>query len=389
MTTDGGQACVLCVDDEPYVLDGLSLHLRRRYQVITATSGATGLDLLARSSGVSAIVSDMRMPGMDGATFLKAARQIAPDTTRLLLTGHADIGAAVAAINEGQIFRFLSKPCAPAEMLTAVEAAVNLQRLVTREQVLLEQTLAGSIKVLTDVLALASPIAFGRATRVKRLVSDMAEQLQLKDRWQLELAAMFSQIGAITLPAETAEKLHYGRSLSPDEQSMVARLPEVTRQLLGHIPRLEAVGDIVERAGGRPRTPAESKATLQYAEILRLALDFDTLESEGNPAVFAVGLLRARADRYDAEALEALARVRDRKGVRDELRELPIAGLRAGMTFADDVMLANGTMLVARGYEITAGFLQRIRNFTSGTIREPARVVIKAYGSASARAGGA
>ena len=98
MSTNG-RVRVLCVDDEPNVLEGLSLHLRRRYQVETATSGAAALEILQRGGETAVVMSDMRMPGMDGAAFLARARQTAPDTVRILLTGHADLNSAISAVN--------------------------------------------------------------------------------------------------------------------------------------------------------------------------------------------------------------------------------------------------------------------------------------------------
>ena len=102
---------VLCVDDEPQVLEGLALNLRRHYEVHVAGSGAEGLQRLEQDGPFAVVLSDMRMPGMTGAVFLAHVRQRAPDSVRLLLTGHAELDAAIAAINTGHIFRFLAKPC--------------------------------------------------------------------------------------------------------------------------------------------------------------------------------------------------------------------------------------------------------------------------------------
>ena len=102
---------VLCVDDEPRVLEGLSLHLRRMYEVEVATSGNAGLAVLERDKTFAVVISDMRMPGMNGAVFLSRSREIAPDAVRMLLTGQTDMTSAVQAVNVGQIFKFLTKPC--------------------------------------------------------------------------------------------------------------------------------------------------------------------------------------------------------------------------------------------------------------------------------------
>jgi len=156
---------ILCVDDEPLILEGLTRQLRRNYQVKTAVGGEAALAVLEKESPFAVVISDMRMPGMNGAEFLKRSLKGWPDTVRMLLTGQTELDAAISAVNEGNIFRFLTKPCAPDALTSALTAAVNQYRLVTTERVLLEQTLHGSIKTLTDILALAQPTAFGRATR--------------------------------------------------------------------------------------------------------------------------------------------------------------------------------------------------------------------------------
>jgi DNA-binding NtrC family response regulator len=104
---------VLCVDDEPRVVEGLALHLRRNYQVLTANGAQSALEILKDKGAPAVIVSDMRMPGIDGATLLKRVKDLYPDMTRILLTGEPGRDAAIAAVNEGQIFRFLTKPCPP------------------------------------------------------------------------------------------------------------------------------------------------------------------------------------------------------------------------------------------------------------------------------------
>lgn len=127
-TAEGeGQALprILCVDDEPRILDGLALNLRRQFQVKTAVSGADALAILEQDDSIVVVVSDMRMPGMNGAELLHQISIRAPDVTRVLLTGHSDMEAAAAAVNEGQIFRFLIKPCPPDTLTAALHASVE------------------------------------------------------------------------------------------------------------------------------------------------------------------------------------------------------------------------------------------------------------------------
>lgn len=383
MTAPKSRIKILCVDDEPQVLEGLALHLRRNYEMFTAVSGPLALATLESEPSIAVIVSDMRMPGMDGAAFLARSRQVAPDAVRILLTGEADINSAIHAVNEGQIFRFLTKPCPPATLLAAIEAAVHQHRLVTAERVLLEQTLHGSIKALTDLLAVVSPASFGRAMRIKKLVSAIVDRLGLADRWQVEVAAMLSQIGCVTLPPETAERVYYGHPLSAEEQRLVARVPQITQELLLNIPRLEDVREIL-RTYTRTYVldPAELNdrnraIAVRGAEILKVAVDFDALDSAGGPSAdLALETLRGRVGHYDREVLEALAAHRGAKPHSD-VRELPTNQLRPGMILAEDVKLRSGALLCARGYEISERFLDRTRNFSSDILYKPLwRVIV-------------
>src|SRR5439155_1506672 len=205
-------------------------------------------------------------------------------TIRILLTGQSDIDSAIAAINDGQIFRFLTKPCLPSTLMATLEAAMKQYELVTAERVLLEQTLQGSIQALIDVLALTSPALFGRAVRLKLLASELAMQLDVKDRWHIEVAAMLSQLGHIALPAETLQRLQAGRRLSADEAAMIARAPALTEQLLANIPRLEPVRAIISTVGRkvvRSETGDLNPNVRRGAAIVRVAADFDALDSQG------------------------------------------------------------------------------------------------------------
>ena len=120
--------CILCVDDEPQILQGLTLNLRRHYRVLTAASGADALKVLAAEPAAEVVLSDMTMPGMDGPALLKQIAQLYPHITRILLTGETSHEAATKAVSAGQVFKFLTKPCAPQELRAAVDAGVKHHR---------------------------------------------------------------------------------------------------------------------------------------------------------------------------------------------------------------------------------------------------------------------
>lgn len=152
---------VLCVADDRNVLKGLQLQLERFYGVEIASSGAEALEKLAASAPFAVVMSGMLTPDMDGVTFLAHVCQRFNNSVRILITGHADLRTAAAAVNESEIFRFLVEPYPPDKLLATVGQAVQHHHLIVSERLLLDQTLRGSIQVLTDVLALTHPVAFG------------------------------------------------------------------------------------------------------------------------------------------------------------------------------------------------------------------------------------
>lgn len=371
---------VLCVDDEPHVVAGLALTLRRRYDVLTAVGGSEGLRTVADNADLAVIISDMRMPGLDGVVLLNTARQVAPDTTRILLTGHADVESAISAINEGGIFRFLTKPVTPPVLLRAVDEAARQHRLVTAERELLEKTLQGAIRTMSEILAHTNPLAFGRATRLKELASELAARLELSPRWPIEVAAVLSQLGFVTLPRETAEKLYYVQTLDGGEKKMVERSLDLGERMAGNIPRLEVVRAIV--AGMvRDALPPPSLTFEEQdlagagARVLKVALDYDRLETMGLVRQAAIDRLRQNPSRYAPRVVDALEAVRG-GGARSFTEvELPIAALRPGMRLVSDLKTARGVLVVARGQEVTAGLIERLANYRHQSLREPVRVV--------------
>src|SRR5689334_14167053 len=183
---------ILCVDDEPKILEAFERQLHNRFELELAFGAEQALRAIENGTQFAVVLSDLRMPGINGIQLLSRVRQIAPDTVRMILTGNADLTAAIEAVNEGKIYQFLTKPC-PADMLTrALDAALEQHRLITAERELLEQTVQGSIGLLIEILSVVNPGAFSRTYRIRHYMRHMAEQLKLRDRWQYELAGTLS-----------------------------------------------------------------------------------------------------------------------------------------------------------------------------------------------------
>lgn len=371
---------ILIVDDEPLVLAAYERALRNKFALEKATDGNAGLQTIAEKGPFAVVVSDLRMPGMDGIRFLAQVRQVAPDSVRAMLTGYAELQTAIDAVNEGSVFRFLTKPC-PADALALVlTACVEQYHLVTAEKELLERTLSGSVRVLTDMLSLVNPLAFSRSQRIREYVLHLISKLKLAEPWQYELAALLSQLGCVTLPTEMLESIYSGKQLSPEENKKFTNHPQISANLLKNIPRLEAVAEMIaaQASSGHENgglAGSEHDVVQTGACILRLAGDLDDLVRDGLPVRAALSELRNRVRGYDPAWLTALEDLI----VETEpptTRAIHISVLTPGMALAEDIRTDNGLLLVTEGQAISYALLERLRNFAHrGAIRE--QVLIK------------
>jgi response regulator RpfG family c-di-GMP phosphodiesterase len=218
----------------------------------------------------------------------------------VLQTAQSDLNAAISAINDSGVYRYLSKPIPTEELRATVRDAVDRSDRATAERQLLDKTLKASIQALFDVLQLASPVAFARGARIRALVADLCQQLQLQSHWEIEVAAMASQLGAVTIPPSVLQKLDKGLPCNEDEQVMVDAMPGVAVQLLRTIPML---GDVVE-------------------------------------------------------IVQALAVAN-----RDKVRGLKVVELETGMRVAEDIVATNGLVLIGRGMTVTELLLDRLTNY--------------------------
>ena len=384
---------ILFVDDEPAILSTFTRLLRHdalkteypslpEFVVETAPGGQTGLAAIRERGPYAVIVSDLRMPGMDGVRFLEEARTAAPSSTRIMLTGQGDIATAIDAVNRGALFRFLTKPCPTETLIAALDAGLKQYLLITAERQILDQTLAGCVKVLTEVLSLVNPSASSRALRVRRLVSHIVQRLQIRDAWQLELASLLSQIGYLTLGLEPDGQ--DGDVVSIDARRQQQMHPAAARDLLANIPRLEQVAAIV---GGQQNAYDQADAAVPVsrrdpvrlgAQVLRVALEFDAGMCGGLSVEDALSRMKLRPDQYDPLVVDALSDATI-PAMAYLPRRVTISDLRSGMVLDQDVRNVSGLLLIARGHEVTLPLLIRLKSLVStGAIGTQLRVLARA-----------
>ena len=355
---------LLFVDDEPNVTAGIQRTFFDEFDIDTAESGEEALQLMESDGPYAVLVSDMRMPHMDGATLLARARRQSPNTVRMLLTGYTDLEAAVAAVNEGNIFRFLCKPCPEEILRLALRDAIRQHDLVNAEKQLLEDTLKGTVAVLVEVLSLAAPAGFARSDKVKACVSHLAEKLGITHRWELELAAMLSHLGYVAIPPDVISKLASGQELDADEKSVVDDHPTVAHGLLNRIPRLEGVAELVLGASSLARLRECHPERRRDAGLLAMAMELDRQLAKGASMEEAIQKM-AKAERYQEAWLTALRSFETGGGGSSTwtIKKVLVADLLPGMRLEEDVLSPSGGVLVPKGREVSSPLIERLKNF--------------------------
>ncbi len=418
MTTTDTQpdaVTVLLVDDEPSILSALRRLLRPTgYQVLTANSGAEGLALL-EAQHVTLVISDMRMPVMDGAQFLEQVRQRWPDTMRLLLTGYADISSTVDAINRGEIYRYIAKPWDDNELLMAIRHALDQRHLklenerllaLTRQQNeqlqtlnhglaktvdartneleqvneflnlannQLKQQFLTTIKVFSSLLELRGGAVAGHARRVADYARKLAHYMALDARLQHDifLAALVHDIGKIGLPDAVLNKPV--SVLNGHPLAEYRRHASVGEHALLPLPELKDVAHMVrahhEQFDGRgfPDGLAGTEIPLG-ARVLAVANDYDGLvsgmqsERPLSPEQTKNLIAQSSGHRYDPNVVAAFLNLWDRQEWQhaNELKT-PVSQLKPGMVLTRDYVTEQGTLLLAAEQRLTLTIIARLQ----------------------------
>jgi response regulator RpfG family c-di-GMP phosphodiesterase len=375
---------VLLVDDEENVLRGYHRVLSRRFPLEVAMGGPQALQALEEHGPFAVIVSDMRMPGMSGLDLFRSARELAPEAVRIMLTGNLDQQTAMDAVNQGQVFRFLTKPCGAETLAEAIQAGLRQHQLVVAEKELLEQTLMGSLQVLTDLLSNLDPEWFGRGRLLRDRAVAMARALRFEAAWDLETAALLLPIGRIALPPELLARQKSGAALDLRERALLERVPETGAKLLMNIPRLRQVSRIIlyhakgYDGSGHPVDGVGGEDLPPGARMLKVLNDFTALELARRSRQVALEEMALNHGQYDPRILEALfaqfGAPASLAGSPSE-RACAVRELEEGMVLARTILTQSGRPVLMAGLKLGAAHLVLLRDVTEILdVQEPAYV---------------
>ncbi len=377
---------VLVVDDEEQNRELLrDLVEEQGHQVTEAENGEQALERVKKATP-DVILLDVMMPGMDGFEVcrrLKANPETAPIPI-LLVTSLTERSERLTGIEAGAN-DFISKPIDTQDVLLRVRNAVytrhlyntvqenyeKVQKLEKEERELLEKTLSGSVKVLTEVLSISNPTAFRRSARIQSYVKHMAKALNLKGIWEFELAAQLSHIGCFTMERSLLEKVYNGTRLTKDEFKTYSDYPKISASLIEKIPRLESVAEIIARQNEEFTkntrddnfNDEDRKAVGGY--LIKIALEFDRFITRGATVRAVLTRLESWMD-YPSPSL--LRSIKDIKIIEDKAKEISVRvpDLNRNMVFLQDVFATDGMLLVSKGESATYPVMARLRNYAKG-----------------------
>lgn len=403
---------VLCVDDEPNILSALKRALRAEdCRVLQAGGGAEALEILERES-IDVVLSDMRMPGMDGAALLAQVRNRWPETARILLTGYADMNATIAAINDGQIYRYIHKPWDENELRLTVRQGAERQQLQRERAQLqaitahqnaqlkelnttlearveerttqlsqaherLKQNYLTSIKIFSSLMELRSGVMAGSGKRVAMLARRIALAMDCstEDTQDIFVASLLHDLGFMALPDSLLAK-PVGK-LQGEEMQAYQRHPVLGAQSLMAMEDHQAVAQLIRHhherfdGGGFPDKLAGTDIPLG-ARIIAVVDTYDDLThghltgTALNDAEAKTIIQRARGVQFDPEVVDIFLHVTQVEKPKTTTLELvPSDNLQPGMVLGKDLLSKEGVLLLSAGHVLTAEMISRIRRYAA------------------------
>ena len=377
------EATILIVDDTPDNIDVLIGILGDTYHTKVALNGEKALELV-NIDPPDLILLDVMMPEMDGFEVCKRLKDKS-NTQKIpviFVTAKGEAEDENCGFEIGGV-DYITKPVNPIVVRARVKTHLELRNSQVRVEQLLSRTLLGSVKMMTQILSFLSPDVFNRSSRIKKYVRAMADSLQIEQIWRLEMAAMLSELGCLTVPVDIRAKILEGALLSAGEQKTFNAHPELGAEFLSHIPGLEVVAEIIRKQlypirSGLADNPSEWDAVTQGACLLNISLEFDRLILSGETGQSALSIIRQDAMKYPAALVSALE-----KNLSEFLEMIPrivdLQDLREGMVLDQDLIDEEKSKIAAKQTELTQETIRLIMRFNQNCkIHVPIQVLVSA-----------
>ncbi|TWT97998.1 Hydrogenase transcriptional regulatory protein hupR1 [Botrimarina colliarenosi] len=353
---------VLFVDDDQMLLSSMERCLGLKFELDTAISGLDALELM-KTNAYSVVVSDMRMPIMDGVQFIEKARVLSRQSVFMMLTGNQDLQTAMRAVNEGQVYRFLNKPCRPDEIEAAVTQAQRQFNLEASERELLNKTFVDALGVFSDVIETLQPHLVGRCGKTEQVLDELRLACGLPSRWEYKVAAKVMLLGfAMQFDRRS------GMNVSATQATIeLNRACTTAARIVQRIPRLDSVAEIIRcvpTTDGVLADPSSSDPldmVMNGAALLRVAHMVEALSDSGVECDEAMTWIVQAAPDISPMLAEA-ARNLYPKEVEAEGIPFDPDDLKPGLILFDDLTGADGATLLRSGRKLSQTHIDKLRD---------------------------
>jgi ActR/RegA family two-component response regulator len=371
---------VLFIDDDVNLLKSFKRLMNDEFNVVTAQSPEMGLQIMEKQGPFAIIVSDMKMPGLSGVEVLNCAHKINPDTVRVLLTGFAEYQYAIDAVNIGKVNTFLTKPCDLDTISSVLRDGIRQYQLTLNEKNIIERTYIGMTETIYQILAMTNPVAHSKANRLKKYCRHIANEIQLDNKPTIEIAAVLSQLGCITISQDTLQRHEYGGILAEEELMKIKNNNLITQELLMNIPRFEKIIDIISLCNlplskfPQCEDDPEQRDTQLCGKIMQVANGLDRYITSGVSPEDAISLMKDDRLYHDETLIDSLKTYEfDRQMTKKYIRS---DELSTRMILDSDIYSSTGALLIRRGKHVTYQILSSIRNYSKNVgINEPFAVL--------------
>jgi response regulator RpfG family c-di-GMP phosphodiesterase len=372
------QSEILLVDDDPNILKSYGRTLRGKFKFDTAESGIEALEKIKNNKNYAVVVSDMQMPNMNGIELLKKIKQTSPNIVRIMLTGNSDQKTAIDAINVGDIFRFINKPCSAEILIKSINSSLQQYDLIAAKNILLNQTLRGVINVLNEVLSLVSPDVMEKNNKILTYMNKLKKTLKLKDNWSFEPMIQLSQLGCIIFPESTLKNIESGKLISGEEKQLFDQHPCLSSDLIRKIPKLENIAqnilyqDKCFNGEGVPHDNIKGEEIPYGARMLKVVLDYIHFETREGSSLSALLKMQGQKQFYDPKILLAFKLALDVTEP-DKKLMIDISQLKKGMIINENIITHSKQLVARSGQKVTDSLLQilshcLVNEAVSGTI---------------------
>lgn len=351
--------------EEHYLKEGMAV-LGKTFEVIAANTAQKGFMKLSGSTDIRVVVSDLRLPDVDGITFLAKVRNKFPKVVRILASGDESFKVVSGAVNTAHVYSLLPRPCDPKRLRKAVVEGVKLYGKVRPDTESLRDTMFGTVRMLIDILELTHPAAVRRSKRIRRRAWSISEELDAMPAQFMDMVVLLSNIGCVGLPSGLLREIERGKNVSKEDQQIFYTHPTIAAHLLENVPRMGKIADAIRHQN----TPFSEKPPLG-ARILKVCIDLDHLERKGASVEKGMQIMRGKPKVYDPRVLDALDRHlgESRRAI---CNKLTVAELKPGMVMQTDMVTKSGAILLQQGETLTEASHQRIQAFSDLLhIKEP------------------